>query len=274
MRHALSSLSELEAALGRGSRLLIASDFDGTLCPIAGSPFGLTIPPAMLAVLNQINNAGRASLAVISGRALDDLAARVPIPAVLAGNHGLEIRGPGMEFEHPEASRLAPRLAEASAALAGEVSRWPGAWVEDKRLTVTVHYRQAAGRDQAPILLAVRRQMGRYGLTFGLRAGKKAIEIYPRVGWKKGTAMQWIRERLQLEGQPCLCIGDDQTDESMFTTNADGLNIVVGYDGRSAARYYVTDHLELVAVLAHLAGILRAPAAEPAPREAARSVAS
>lgn len=271
MRPALSLLPELDAELRRGSRLLLATDFDGTLCPIAPTPVGLTIPPLMLEVLRQFVASGRVSLAVISGRALDDLASRVPLPAVLAGNHGLEIRGRGMEFEHPDARRLAPLLADANEALAATVVRWPGAWVEDKGLTLTVHYRQASGRDQAAILPAVRREMCRFGLAFGMRAGKQAIEIYPRVGWKKGSALRWIREHLGLESEPCLAVGDDQTDESMFTANADGPNISVGYNERSAARYYVMNHQELAALLAHLAGAVSYRAADAAPARVAVS---
>lgn len=272
MISALSCIPEMEVKLRPAARILLATDFDGTLCPIAPSPAGLTVPPVMLEVLRQLTGSGRISLAVISGRALPDLACRVPFPAVLAGNHGLEIRGPGMDFEHPEARRLAPLLAEARAALSEAVATCPRAWVEDKSLTLTVHYRQAAGPDQAAVLLAVRHAMCRFGLTFGMRAGKKAIEVYPRVGWKKGSALAWIRERLGLEAEPCLCVGDDRTDESMFAVNPDGVNISVGYNDRSAARYYVTDHHELAAVFAHLAWSLRAR--PPATTAAAQLVAS
>jgi trehalose 6-phosphate phosphatase len=244
----------LETALRRGTRILVASDFDGTLCPIVRSPFGGAIPPVILEALRRLLQSGRVSLSVISGRALGDISSRVALPAVVAGNHGLEISGPGMEFEHPDARRLAPLLAEAAAGLARAVTPYRGAWVEDKRLTLTVHYRGACGRDQCAILPAVRREMGRFGLTFGMRAGKKAIEIYPRIGWQKGSALCWIRERLGLEGEPCLVLGDDQTDESMFTANAAGPNISVGFSERSAAGYFVREPLELVELFGHLAG--------------------
>lgn len=266
MRPALSSLPQLESVLRRGSRMLVATDFDGTLCPIARTPFTLTIRPAMLDALRRLLDSGRVSLAVISGRALDDLEPRVPLPAILAGNHGLEIRGPGMAFEHPDARGLAPQLAEAAAALELAVKPWRGAWVENKTLTLTVHYRETSGKDQCAVLLAVRREMGRFGLAFGMRGGRKAIEIYPRIGWKKGSALRWIRERLDLDDEPCLALGDDRTDESMFLANAGGVNISVGYNERSAAEYYAIDDTELPGLFRHMAAWMegRGPVALPA----------
>jgi hypothetical protein len=99
MRHALACLGELDAALCRAPQLLVATDFDGTLCPIANSPAGLTIPPATREILQQLTLAGRVTLAVISGRSLKDLAAKVPVPAILGGNHGFEISGPDIGWQ-------------------------------------------------------------------------------------------------------------------------------------------------------------------------------
>jgi trehalose 6-phosphate phosphatase len=253
MRRALGFLPALDACLASGDRVLIATDFDGTLCPLAAMPAAACVPPPMREVLGQMLCSGRLTLAVLSGRALSDLAARVPVPAILAGNHGFEIRGPGIEFEHAEASRWIPQLAAAMDAVRESIAHIAGAWVENKRLTATVHYRQTAPSNHVAVTQAVRRCISRYGATFSLRAGKQAIEVYPRCGWNKGSALTWIREQFGLAGSPCICFGDDRTDESMFAVNAGFPNIHVGPADRTLAQHSVYDYVDLLAVFAHLA---------------------
>jgi trehalose 6-phosphate phosphatase len=211
----------------------------------------------MCATLRDLLDTGRVSMAILSGRALDDLARKVPFPAVLGGNHGFEMRGPGIEFRHPEAQRLQPALAQAREALCAAIAGWPGAWVEDKGLTVTVHYRQVHPCGQRALVVAVRKAMARFGLTFGMRAGKKAVEVYPRCDWNKGEALVWIRSALRMAEAPVIAVGDDRTDEWMFTANRGGVNIHVGPAcSATCAEYYVADYIELMAAFAHIAGAL------------------
>jgi trehalose 6-phosphate phosphatase len=256
MRHAIRCLAALNEYTADSERLLVATDFDGTLCPLADSPSSVVVRMAMMEILNQLVQSDRVKLAVVSGRALTDLAARIPLPVILAGNHGFEIRAPGLEFEHPEARRLRPQLATAQQQIRHAIAHIPGAWVEDKGLTATIHYRGVTASSQAAVVLAVRKCIGQFGATFSMGAGKKAIEVYPRCGWNKGAALSWIRQRLDLQDCPCICIGDDRTDESMFAVNA-GLNIRVGQTDRTIAQYWLADNVEVMDVLAHLAHTMR-----------------
>src|SRR4051812_11479890 len=100
MKYALSALTEIDERIASASRLLIATDFDGTLCPLAASPGEVHLSAGMLEILRQITACSRITLAVISGRALGDVARRIPEGIVAAGNHGLEIAGPGIAFHH------------------------------------------------------------------------------------------------------------------------------------------------------------------------------
>src|SRR5579872_7255714 len=94
-------------------RLLVATDFDGTLCPITDSPSNAVIPPVTLEILGQLSLSQRVAFTVISGRALADLVRRVPFQIILAGNYGFAVRGPAFSFEHPGARKIRPQLAEA-----------------------------------------------------------------------------------------------------------------------------------------------------------------
>jgi trehalose 6-phosphate phosphatase len=188
--------------------------------------------------------------AVVSGRALRDLVTRIPPGLAAAGNHGLEIRGPGFDFVHPEAEALRPKVHEAAARVAEVVRRWPGAWMEDKGLSATMHFRNVT-RDQHGLLHAVRRELAQYGPLFALRAGHLALEIRPKVAWDKGSAVEFIRERLG-GADLCLCIGDDRTDETMFRRNRGHINVRVGSGRPTVADFHVADPGEVAILLGHV----------------------
>ena len=89
------------------------------------------------------------SLALSAGRSLHDLSTLADVPGLIhAGNHGMEIRGPGLEFTHPGATAAKETLDLVGAMLEDALATVPGTNVEHKGLTLTVHYR-AAGEDMA-----------------------------------------------------------------------------------------------------------------------------
>jgi trehalose 6-phosphate phosphatase len=249
-KYCLSSLSEIDPILRRSSRVLVATDFDGTLCPIANSPAYVYPMPAMVEVLRRMESCSRITLAVISGRALADLSTRLPVRAVLAGNHGLEIQGGGIEFEHPAARAMRPSLAELCSDLGPLMRRWPGAWVEDKTLSATVHYRDVEPRSASSMLMAVRRAAARFGARFALRSGHKALEIRPKVCWEKGSALNFIREQLG-PFDATIVIGDDRTDETMFLAG-DAISVRVGSLRTTSASYHLSDPAEVALYLGHV----------------------
>lgn len=234
-------------------RLLIACDFDGTLCRIARHPDLVFLPEHAREILDRLNESPGATVAVVSGRRLSDLQQRVGLPLIYAGNHGLEIRGQGLAFEHPAATASAHDLERACDVLDACVGRWDGAWVERKRLTATVHYRNVAAGDQHRVAMSVRRCMAPFGTAFSLRAGKRSLEVRPRLDWHKGSAIEFIREQLHLNDALCVCFGDDVTDENMFRTLAGQLTVRVGWHASSCARFFVEDENEVHHALAAIA---------------------
>ncbi len=251
MKHYLSSLARIDDAISSASRILIASDFDGTLCPIEPSPDGVLLSDAATETLWKLIDSG-ITIAIISGRSLDDLAQRVPFDIILAGNHGLEIHCDGINFTQPAAASMESHVRNACEALKPVVGAWPGAWVENKGLSATVHYRNLQNPDICAFLFAVRRRLSEFGTKFAYRAGKKAFEIRPKVGWDKGSALEYIQTR-KGPFDLCICLGDDRTDESMFRANRGQVNIRVGGSGSSAATEYVADAQEAIAFLDHIA---------------------
>jgi trehalose 6-phosphate phosphatase len=192
------------AGLARRGALL-AFDFDGTLAPLVPDPAAAALPPPTRARLARL--ATRRPCAVLSGRALDDLDARLAgLPLVArVGNHGLEADG------GPGAAGVTGLVGAWRAALEARLRGEPGVTVEDKRLSLSVHYRAApdAGRAARAIRVAVAGLPG--ARVFG---GHAVVNVVPAAGPHKGDALRTL-----LAGRTpreALYVGDDETDEDAF----------------------------------------------------------
>jgi trehalose 6-phosphate phosphatase len=257
----LSLLAEIDAILQRPGALLLASDFDGTLSPLIDRPSEAKLNSSALKAVQQALACHRVKFAVITGRALTDIRMRFPAAAIFAGNHGLEITGGGFHFEHEGAKRLRPMIAEACEALESASAPWPAAWVEDKGLTATLHFRKVKTAWRETLLFAARRTLSAFGPKIAMRAGRDALEIRPRVAWDKGAALDYIYG----EAGPfdsCICLGDDRTDESMFRAECCDVSVRVGPSRITAARFCVSEPADVVQLLSH---IVATCGAEPRP---------
>lgn len=258
--NALERVEEWRVARWRAGRLFLALDFDGTLAPIVPDPAAATLPAAARAALLQLAERPDTDLAVISGRALEDLRPRVAIPGLYyAGNHGLEIEGPGVQELHQEASSARPRIAACADSLRRDLAGLKGAILEDKGLTLSVHYRQAPDQVTATRIreVVLRSCAGRPGLR--LTEGKLVMEVRPDVDWDKGRAVRFLLETLEAAtpaAGPALFIGDDRTDEDAFRAlqqRGDGVIVSPAPPPDTAATAYLRSPAEVVAFLRLLA---------------------
>lgn len=257
--HLFDPLGDLTGRIRAGRRVLLFTDFDGTLVPIKDDPMACALAPGDRAQLARIAAKPGALVAVVSGRDLADLTPRIGVEgAVHAGNHGLEIRGPGFDFREPGAVALAPKLAQIVAELTAALAGVPGAWVQNKELTASVHFRQTPPELHGRVREAVERVLNPHLDEFVLRGGKMVLEVRPRVDWHKGRAVHWLRERLAGEDRHPVAIylGDDATDEDAFKAIPDGVTILVGPARSTAARYRLNDAADVSKFLGWLAGVL------------------
>lgn len=250
---------EVRAARAAAGHLLVGLDFDGTLAPIVPLPQDAALPPATRPVLERLVARPDTRVALVSGRGLADLMGRVAMPGLFyAGNHGLEIDGPGVHRVHAEAAAARQRLARLAARLHEAVGGVEGALVEDKGLTLSVHYRRVAGESDARLVRAAAHAccVGERGLR--VTDGKKVVEIRPDVDWHKGRALRFLRETVTAEygDTPALFIGDDTTDEDAFRELGDAdWGILVGPPppGGTAARAALATTGDVAAFLGGLA---------------------
>jgi trehalose 6-phosphate phosphatase len=220
---------ELRNWLTSQPRLLIGCDFDGTLAPLASHADQAKLPQESHDALRKLSQLPGVMLAVISGRSLSDVAARVNLPGLLyAGNHGLEMKtveGGIVLALGAEAGRWA--LEQVLKKLEPLMPSIPGAWIEDKRFTASVHYRQAREQDHARLEEAVKEAVSSFS-ELALRPGKLIWEIRPATLWHKGSALAWCMNQCKVTSQATAFMGDDVTDQDAFEVLPDGWNFYVG----------------------------------------------
>lgn len=239
------------------ARLFLLLDFDGTLVPIQGDPAACFLSPEVREELERLTGPVQCPVAVLSGRSLADLQARMAMSSICyGGNHGLHISGCGLDFIHPAAKDAKSLIAKVRRALEKEIEGIKGAWIEDKGYTVALHYRRSARAEARAARGAFYRVIARNpekGRLAVLR-GKKVVELMPDVSWDKGKAALHILDSLA-PGYVPLYVGDDLTDEAAFRElNGRGITVRVRRSKTTSAGYYLRGPSEVLRLLREVAG--------------------
>ena len=197
-------------ALPPYARSALLLDLDGTLLELAATPDAVVVPPTLPGTLARLRDELSGALAVITGRAVEQLDALLPgVVPVVAGEHGGALR-PG-----PQAAVMRPDLpmppAEWLAAAEALVAAYPGTLLERKARGFVVHYRlapQAGAATQAALTGLLQALPG----AFVLLAAHMAWEVRPR-GVDKGVAVNGVMALPAFAGRLPIFIGDDVTDQ-------------------------------------------------------------
>ena len=214
-------------------------DIDGTLIDFAELPAHVTLDPALAQLVEALYRASGGALALITGRSIVDVDRLFPgrrLPA--AGQHGLERRSAdGVWSRHAAPARS---LDGARRSLAEVVARHPRLLLEDKGLSLALHYRRA------PRLAPVAHRIMRatqvpLGHWFCVHHGKRVVELAP-AGRNKGAAIGAFMREPPFRGRIPVFIGDDVTDEYGFAkvNRLGGYAVKVG-PGRTAAGWRLRD---------------------------------
>ena len=241
MRHAFSPAGRQALRETLRGDVLLAFDFDGTLAPIVPRPDAAAAPSAIaqrLARLAQLR-----PVAVITGRASEDVRNRLGFtPQYLIGNHGAECCpadqiGPAVEQLGPLRGKLAAWQGRLAAA---------GVTVEDKRLSIALHYRTA--RELALAMAVIEEVLRDAGGDVRIFGGKCVVNVVPQgVPDKAGALLSLVA---QTGADSAVFLGDDINDEVVFErAPRNWFTVLVGratHDSR--ARFFV-DGQNLVATL-------------------------
>jgi trehalose 6-phosphate phosphatase len=252
----MDCLEELDSRLQVAPALAVFLDFDGTLVPLAEHPNQVTLPVPMRRLLEELNARENRIVAIVSGRERADLQTRIGVPGlVYVGNHGLEISGPGFIFVEALAIGYREPLQKLAESLAPRIQSIEGAWLEDKGLTVSVHWRRVAPDRAEELRRMVHSALEGTSHPFLLTTGDKVYDIRPRVYWHKGEAVHWILERFGKTDALTIYIGDDTTDEDAFAALPDAVTVRVGDSADTAANYHVSSPDEVGRLLEWLVAL-------------------
>jgi len=263
LEHLLSVWPKVAKQLRDARHTLLLTDYDGTLTPIVERPELANLPESTRLILETLAHRYDFTVGVISGRALTDLKDKVSIHGIIyAGNHGLEIEGPGISFVNPVAEELRPVLNTMHYVLSRALGTIRGALVEHKGLTLSVHYRLVEEQKAKEVEGIVKRVVGTAQATgtAKITSGKKVYEVRPAVSWDKGKAIKLLMKRYSKVGGKSgplpVYFGDDLTDEDGFKVIEDygsGISVFVGKENQhSAARYFLRSPAEVAAFLGML----------------------
>ena len=228
--------------------LLIATDFDGTIAPIVNDPGSAAPLGAALETLRELARQRRTYVAIVSGRSSEDLASLLG-PSddfILVGSHGAEMPGEEESLMTSARRSLLKRIDHELSAIAAGL---PGSRLERKPLSMAFHDREADDEDAATAHYQIRSTLGQTpGIT--MKKGKRVVELCV-VDANKGEAIRTLRRRLGATA--VVYLGDDVTDEDVFSVlEPSDLSVKVGL-GRSDAAHRVSDPYEASRVLEHLA---------------------
>lgn len=264
MRHWSSARGFIDFFM-RKSRVFVFLDFDGTLSPIVAHPQSAKLAKGAREVLRKLSSIPGIRLAIVSGRGLKDLRARVGLRGVAcAANHGLEWEGWGLRGSVAGLSTFKRKARSFNGILERKLRDYPGLYPENKGSSLSIHYRRLkAGLSDSARRFVLREARAHFGaVAFLFRPGKKVWEIRPRSGWDKGRRVLWAlkKERFRKDHDAVFYLGDDKTDEDAFRAlGSRGISIKISGTLRekTAAAYGLRTPREVVTFLNRLLEVRR-----------------
>lgn len=235
-----------EHASSKASLFLL--DYDGTLTNFEPDP----IPnPQIKTILEKLKKTDDDEVVIISGRSKANLQKWFGhLPVSLVAEHGAWIRRNGHWYRHVPFDNA--WMASVRSIFERYVERTPGAFIEQKNTSLVWHYRNVSHSLAAVRIASLRHEILRLlrGTGIGLFEGSKIFEVKPTEIHKGAFAAEKVANK---KWDFIMAIGDDYTDEDMFTALPDdAVTIKVGF-GESVAKYHITTSEEVISLLSALA---------------------
>jgi trehalose 6-phosphate phosphatase len=211
MRDEAEIRERLQAWREAPGSVAIFTDIDGTLAPIVPTPDMSEVSAELKELLGRLSEK-YLLVAGISGRKTEDALDLVGLADVVYfGNHGFEILRDGEVEVTPEALPYLERVQELENNARQELAPL-GAFVEEKGITASIHYRNAPPEVGEKSVDFVKREGERLGLR--ITVGRGVVEARPPIQADKGTAVRALVEEYRPER--AMFLGDDTTDLDAF----------------------------------------------------------
>jgi trehalose 6-phosphate phosphatase len=242
-RHVFDRWSEVAQCLRAAEHMALLLDFDGTLVPIQPRPEIVRLGWPARRLIGRLAKHSRVTVCIVSGRRLADLRKRTQVPGVrYVGLHG---------WEWNRKRPIPPRdkiLEQTKLLLKEQLGSLAGIRLEDKGISLAVHYRGAAAGTARLARSLFHKTLEPVEAHLQVLHGKKVWEVLPPEVQGKGRAVRLLLAELP-HGTLPIYVGDDTTDESAFAELRHGVTVRVGKHRRTRARFYLRSPDEVVAFL-------------------------
>jgi trehalose-phosphatase len=222
-------------------------DFDGTLVDFRSRPDQVTLEPEMRTRLRKLAAHPFVHVAIVSGRRRAELLHYVKVARVeFLGLYGWE-KEAGMHLPEPAMRSLS----QARLILGDLPNQAPGIFIEDKGLSLAVHFREASPAAERKARSWLRRITAQFREHLHIIRGSNVWELLPREIRGKGFALRGILRGLPRPFLP-FYVGDDLTDEEAFAALRTGVTVLAGPLRRTKARFHLRGTSEVGTFLERL----------------------
>lgn len=261
MKRLLRCLPEVEERVRASQGCVLMLDFDGTLSPLSDTPRKAIFPSDKKAILEQVSR--YVPTAIISGRSLTDIQRKVGIrDVVYVGNHGMEWKIENKTRKIQVPGKMMRALSSTRHQLGLLAAVYPGSLLEDKGLTLALHYRLVEPHSAVKLVSEAKKKTALYieKELLAVRISNKTFELWPALNWNKGKIAELLC-RDYFKGYLPIYIGDDITDEDAFRALYHGITVRIGRSSRSVANYYLENERQVGPFLKWLCSVIPAPLA-------------
>lgn len=236
-------LAEVKAKIFSKAKLVLLCDYDGTLTPIRKNPSMAILSSEVKDLICRIKAKQDFTFGIVTGRSYKDIIKLVDCrDMIVISNHGFQINNKKKVWIHPKAEKTISSLKNIYRLLKEEINSFKSALIENKKLTLTVHYRNVKNNLIHGLKKKVFDIVDDYNGKIRKTTGKKVIEVKPDINWDKGKAVLKILRTVNARDHKTniIYIGDDNTDEDVFRIlDKNTITIHVGKKRKSYAQYYI-----------------------------------
>jgi len=238
-----------------GKRLVVFSDYDGTLTPIVANPDLATMSEEMRDTVSRLGDVY--PTAIVTGRSREKIMNFVQLKHMhYAASHGFDIVHPAGEGALQVGAAYGPCLDKAKRELEQELALIPGAMVEDNVFCISIHYRNVEEELIPQVRAIVDQKLGESD-ELELHHGKCVFELKPAMEWDKGFAVKYLLDQLgfvDASQYVAVYLGDDVADEAAFRAiGKAGVSILVSESlKKTNARYHLSSPQEVLLFLQRL----------------------
>jgi len=246
-RNALEILDELGPKVAEARHRLIFLDLDGAFDPANAGEVDAFLWERLKQLLGSLVQQPSVSIAVMSGQDRSELQGRLGVAGITyLGNHGLEISGPGHIFIEPSATAKSSEIKELAQLLSSRFRDYSGVAIEEKGLSVTVHYEQVSDEQVEQVRRTVHAILASSDHPFHLTTKENTFEIRPRVYWNKGDAVAWVKEQCGHPEALVLYIDDNRSGENPAGSIKDAIVLKVGSHCESTPEFEIDGPAQVI----------------------------